>query len=99
MPRAFRVHRRRHHAVAQRGLSLFLAGGICALPAARLAWGLEKRRFTILSVLLLTVSAIKVTEDVMNKESGPVDEAILAAACIGAFLPLAISIALDLRRA
>ena len=43
------------------------------------AWSerLEKRRFGILLVLVLTVSAIKVTEDVLGGESGPIDTAIL----------------------
>jgi len=38
---------------------------------------LERRRLTVLVVLVLTVSAIKVTEDVLGGESGPIDRAIL----------------------
>jgi undecaprenyl-diphosphatase len=38
---------------------------------------LEKRRLTTLLVLVLTVSAIKVSEDVLGGESGPIDRAIL----------------------
>ena len=43
------------------------------------AWSepLEKRRFAVLFVLVLAVSAIKVSEDVLGRESGPIDEAIL----------------------
>ena len=38
---------------------------------------LEKRRLSVLLVLVLAVSAIKVSEDVLGGESGPIDEAIL----------------------
>src|ERR1700674_5411433 len=38
---------------------------------------LEKRRVTILWVLVLAVSAVKVSEDVLGGESGPIDRAIL----------------------
>lgn len=38
---------------------------------------LQKRRVLILSVLISSATAIKVTEDVLGKESGPIDEAIL----------------------
>ncbi|MEK6592711.1 MAG: phosphatase PAP2 family protein [Pseudomonadota bacterium] len=43
------------------------------------AWSapLEKRRLVVLLVLVLAVSAIKVSEDVLGGESGPIDEAIL----------------------
>ena len=43
------------------------------------AWSgpLEKRRLVIVLVLVLAVSAIKVSEDVFGGESGPIDEAIL----------------------
>ena len=43
------------------------------------AWSkpLEKRRFAVLFVLVLAVTAIKVIEDVLGGESGPIDEAIL----------------------
>jgi len=43
------------------------------------AWSalLEKRRFGVLLLLVLAVIAIKVGEDVVNEESGPVDELIL----------------------
>jgi undecaprenyl-diphosphatase len=47
----------------------------CRLPA----WcePLQRRRVVILSALVLAATAIKVSEDVLGKESGPVDEAIL----------------------
>ena len=38
---------------------------------------LTKRRFAVLGVLTLAVGGIKLIEDVVAKESGPVDEAIL----------------------
>ena len=38
---------------------------------------LEKRRFTMLLVLVLIVSAIKLSEDVLGGESGPIDQTIL----------------------
>ena len=43
------------------------------------AWSilLERRRLAILSALVLAVSALKVTEDVLGGESGPIDRAIL----------------------
>ena len=43
------------------------------------AWSvpLEKRRLVIVWVLVLAASAIKVSEDVLGGESGPIDEAIL----------------------
>lgn len=43
------------------------------------AWSkpLEKRRLTTLLVLVLAVSAVKVSEDVLGGESGPIDRAIL----------------------
>ena len=43
------------------------------------AWSepLEKRRLVIVLVLVLAVSAIKVSEDVLGGESGPIDKAIL----------------------
>jgi len=43
------------------------------------AWSgpLEKRRLAVLLVLVLAVSAIKVSEDVLGGESGPIDAAIL----------------------
>lgn len=43
------------------------------------AWSepLEKRRMAVLLALVLAVSAIKVSEDVLGGESGPIDEAIL----------------------
>lgn len=45
----------------------------------RPAWldPLEKRRLVIVLVLVLAVSAIKVSEDVLGGESGPIDKAIL----------------------
>jgi undecaprenyl-diphosphatase len=43
------------------------------------AWSghLEKRRLAIVLVLVLVVSTIKVSEDVLGGESGPIDKAIL----------------------
>ena len=43
------------------------------------AWSilLERRRLAILSALVLAVLALKVTEDVLGGESGPIDRAIL----------------------
>ena len=43
------------------------------------AWSgrLEKRRLAVLLVLVLAVSAIKISEDVLGGASGPIDEAIL----------------------
>ncbi len=43
------------------------------------AWSeaLARRRLAVLLVLVLAASAIKVTEDVLGGESGPIDEAIL----------------------
>jgi undecaprenyl-diphosphatase len=43
------------------------------------AWSepLAQRRLAVLLVLVLAASAIKVTEDVLGGESGPIDEAIL----------------------
>jgi undecaprenyl-diphosphatase len=43
------------------------------------AWSepLEKRRLAVLLVLILAVSAIKVSEDVLGGDSGPIDAAIL----------------------
>ena len=38
---------------------------------------LEKRRFGVLLLLVLAVVAIKVSEDVVNDESGPADELVL----------------------
>ena len=38
---------------------------------------LTKRRLAVLGALTLAVAAVKLTEDVVAKESGPVDEAIL----------------------
>lgn len=43
------------------------------------AWSdaLHKRRFAMLTIFVLAVCAIKVSEDVLGRESGPVDSAIL----------------------
>ncbi|HEY3325655.1 MAG TPA: phosphatase PAP2 family protein [Novimethylophilus sp.] len=43
------------------------------------AWSgpLEKRRLTTLLVLVLAVSTVKVSEDVLGGESGPIDSAVL----------------------
>lgn len=64
-------------------LTLIVAGLYFALGAyvrrKQPAWSepLEKRRLVLLVILVLAVSAIKVTEDVLGGESGPIDEAIL----------------------
>src|SRR5437879_3002031 len=58
--------------------SLYFALG-AYVPGTRPAWSarLEKRRLTILSVLVLALCAIKVSEEVIGGESGPIDKAIL----------------------
>ena len=64
-------------------LSLFIACAYALLGAyvrrRRPQWTeqLTKRRLTVLGALTLVVAAIKLIEDVVAKESGPVDEAIL----------------------
>jgi len=64
-------------------LSLIIAGLYFALGAyvrrKQPAWSepVAKRRLTVLLILVLTVSGIKVIEDVLGRESGPFDEAIL----------------------
>ncbi len=59
---------------------------------------LERRRLAILAALVLTVLAIKVTEDVLGGESGPIDKAILvfihahvSTACTTAFKAITLS--------
>jgi membrane-associated phospholipid phosphatase len=64
-------------------LALIVAGLYFALGAyvrrKQPAWSgpLEKRRLVIVWLLVLAASAIKVSEDVLGGESGPIDEAIL----------------------
>lgn len=64
-------------------LSLIVAGLYFALSAyvrrKQPTWSepVEKRRLAILLMLVLAVSAIKVSEDVLGGESGLIDEAIL----------------------
>ncbi len=64
-------------------LALIVAGLYFSLGACvrrtRPDWSepLEKRRLTLLSVLVLAVSAIKVSEEAIGGESGPIDKAIL----------------------
>ena len=64
-------------------LALIVAGLYFALGVyvrrKQPAWSepLEKRRLVIVWVLVLAASAIKVSEDVLGGESGPIDEAIL----------------------
>jgi undecaprenyl-diphosphatase len=64
-------------------LALIVAGLYFVLGAyvrrKQPAWSepLEKRRLVIVWVLVLAASAIKVSEDVLGGESGPIDEAIL----------------------
>lgn len=64
-------------------LALIAAGLYFALGAyvhrKQPVWSelLEKRRFGVLLLLVLGVIAIKVSEDVVSEESGPVDELVL----------------------
>ena len=64
-------------------LALIAAGLYVALGAyvhrKQPAWSalLEKRRFGVLLLLVLAVITIKVSEDVVTGESGPVDESVL----------------------
>lgn len=64
-------------------LGLFVAFAHLALNAwsrrKRPQWteALTRRRFAVLGILTLVVSAIKVIEDVLARESGVVDEAVL----------------------
>jgi len=64
-------------------LALIVASLYFALGAyvrrTRPAWSgpLERRRLMLLSVLVLAVSAIKVSEEAIGGESGPIDQAIL----------------------
>ena len=64
-------------------LSLFIACAYVLLSAyarrRRPQWTehLTKRRLAVLGILTLAVSGIKLIEDVVAKESGPVDEAVL----------------------
>src|SRR5882672_6297923 len=64
-------------------LAVIVAGLYLVLGAyarhQRPTWSapIEKRRLVILFALVLVVSAMKVSEDVLRGESGPVDEAIL----------------------
>ena len=64
-------------------LALIVAGLYFAFGAyvrrKQQAWSepMEKRRLAVLLALVLVVSAIKVSEDVLGGESGPIDEAIL----------------------
>ena len=64
-------------------LALIVAGLYFALGVyvrrKQPAWSgpLEKGRLVIVLMLVLAVSAIKVSEDVLGGESGPIDEAIL----------------------
>lgn len=64
-------------------LALIAAGLYFALSAyvhrKQPAWSayLEKRRFVVLLLLVLAIIAIKVGEDVINRESGPVDHLVL----------------------
>ena len=64
-------------------LSLFIVCSYALLGAyarrRRPQWTehLTKRRLAVLGILTLAVGGIKLIEDVVAKESGPVDEAIL----------------------
>ena len=64
-------------------MGFFVACGYAALSAyarrRRPDWTahLSTRRLAVLGVLTLAVSAIKVIEDVVEQESGPVDTAVL----------------------
>lgn len=67
--------------VAKLGLIIVCAYALLGAYALRRRphWNepLTKRRFAVLGVLTLGVGGIKLSEDVLAKESGPVDEAIL----------------------
>ena len=67
--------------IATLGLSVACAYALLKVYARRRQphWTapLGRRRLAVLALLTLAVSAIKVIEDVLAKESGPVDEAIL----------------------
>lgn len=54
-----------------------LLGGYARRRRPQWTERLTKRRLAVLGALTLAVAAIKLTEDVVAKESGPVDEAIL----------------------
>lgn len=58
--------------------SLYFALGVY-VRSQQSAWSepLQRRRFAILWVLVLAVLAIKIGEDVLGGESGPIDQAIL----------------------
>ena len=66
-------------------LALLAAAGYLALTVLarrmRPAWSahLAERRLVVLVVLVLAMTAIKVSEEVLAHESGPIDEAILRA--------------------
>jgi undecaprenyl-diphosphatase len=76
-------------------LALIVAGLYFAFGAyvrhQQRAWTapLEKRRLAFLLVLVLAVSAVKVSEDVLGGESGPIDAAILV--FIHAHVPRALT--------
>jgi undecaprenyl-diphosphatase len=64
-------------------LAFFIVGAYLVLQASarrwRPGWSLQlaRRRLSVLGLLTLAMSAIKVSEDVIAQESGPVDTAIL----------------------
>lgn len=64
-------------------LAFFVACAYLILKASARRWrpewspGLARRRLAVLGLLTLAMSAIKVIEDVVAEESGPVDTAIL----------------------
>ena len=67
--------------IAKLGLFVALGHGLLTAYARRRQpqWtaALARRRLASLALLTLAVSAVKVLEDVLAKESGPVDEAVL----------------------
>lgn len=66
-------------------LLLIVVGTYAALSAyarrVRPQWTerITRRRFTVLALLMLAVSSVKLFEDVIAKESGPIDTAVLLA--------------------
>ena len=72
-----------HIAVDLAELSLFIVCGYALLAAGArhrpAPWGtrLRQRRLAVAGLLMLAAGAIKLIEDVVTNESGPVDEAVL----------------------
>jgi hypothetical protein len=75
--RDFRANRRRDKAALIVVCLYFALGAYVRRKQPAWSGHLEKRRLAIVLVLVLVVSAIKVSEDVLGGESGPIDKAIL----------------------